>query len=64
MVKQRTIQLPAIIRNNANKAGEATSIATFAKVLSNVSLVQEVVIFIVPSNLKCLLSANRILAGY
>jgi hypothetical protein len=58
MVKQSIIQLPAVIRKNASKAGEATSKATFAKVLCNVSFVQKVVEFIVPSNLKCLLSAN------
>jgi hypothetical protein len=64
MVKQSIIQLPAVIRNNANKAGEATSKPTFAIVLCNVAFVQKVVIFIIPSNLKCLLSANRVLAGY
>jgi hypothetical protein len=64
MVKQSIIQLPAVIRNNANKAGERTSKPTFAKVLRNVSLVQKVVIFIVPSCLKCSLIANRVGTGY
>jgi hypothetical protein len=64
MVKQSIIQLPAVIRNNANKAGERTSKPTFAKMSRNVSLVQKVVIFIVPSCLKCSLIANRVGTGY
>jgi hypothetical protein len=64
MVKQSRIQHSAISRYNTNKSGELTSMATLAKVLGNVAFIQEVVVFIVPSNLKCLLIANRVLAGY
>jgi hypothetical protein len=64
MVKQSTIQHSAISRYNTNKSGELTSIATLAKVLGNIAFIQEVVVFIVPSNLKCLLITNRVLAGY
>jgi hypothetical protein len=64
MVKQSTIQHSAVSRYNANKRGELASIATLAKVLGNVAFIQEVVVLIVPSNLKCLLITNRVLAGY
>lgn len=57
-VKQSRIQLRAIARYNINKSGERASIATFAKVLCDVALIRKVNVFIVPSNLKCLLSAN------
>jgi hypothetical protein len=55
MVKQSRIQLTAVKRYHANKRGELTSIATLAKVLGNVAFIQEVVDFIVPSNLEGLL---------
>jgi hypothetical protein len=60
MVKQSRIQLSAVTRYNANKSGELTSIATLAKVLGNVAFIQEVVVFIFPSNCKGLLSASRV----
>jgi hypothetical protein len=63
VVKQSRVQLSAITRYNANKAGEVTSKATLAKVLGNVAFIQEVVVFIVPSNRKVLSVANRVLAG-
>jgi hypothetical protein len=55
MVKQSRIQLTAVKRYHANKAGELTSKATLAKVLGNVSFIQEVVVFMIPSNLEGLL---------
>jgi hypothetical protein len=63
MVKQSTIQHSAVSRYNANKSGELASIATLAKVLGNVAFIQEVVVFIVPSNRKVLGSANCVLAS-
>jgi hypothetical protein len=54
MVKQSRIQLSAIVRYSPNKSGELTSKATLAKVLGNVAFIQEVVVFIVPSNRKLL----------
>jgi hypothetical protein len=54
MEKQSKIQLIAISRYSPNKSGERTSIATLAKVLGNVAFIQEVVVFIVPSNRKLL----------
>jgi hypothetical protein len=63
MVKQSRIQLTAIKRYHANKAGELTSITTLAKVLGNVSFIQEVVDFIVPSNSELLISPCWVLAG-
>jgi hypothetical protein len=56
MVKQRRIQLTAVKRYHANKSGEPTSKATLAKVLGNVAFIQEVVVFIVPSNSELLIS--------
>jgi hypothetical protein len=58
MVKQSRVQHSAITRYNANKAGELASKATLAEVLGNVAFIQEVVVFIVPSNRKVLGSAN------
>jgi hypothetical protein len=63
MVKQSRVQLSAVRRYNTNKNGEATSKAPFAIVLSDVPLVQKVIVFIVPPDLKCLLCARFILAS-
>jgi hypothetical protein len=60
MVKQRTIQLPAIATNNTNKSGEAASKPALAKMLGNVSFVHKVVVFIVPSNLSCNCSSSGV----
>jgi hypothetical protein len=54
MVKQSRIQLSAVTRYNTNKNGELTSKATLAVMLGNVAVIQEVVVFIVPSNRKLL----------
>jgi hypothetical protein len=64
MVKQSRIQLSAVTRYNTNKSGELTSKAAFAIVLCNVPFIQEVVVFIVPSNLSSNCSAGRVLASY
>jgi hypothetical protein len=58
VVKQTKVQASAVTRYNTNKAGELTSKATLAKVLGNVAFIQEVVVFIVPSNTKVLRIAN------
>jgi hypothetical protein len=52
MVKQSRVQLSAVTRYNANKAGELASIATLAKVLGNVAFIQEVVMSVLPSYLE------------
>jgi hypothetical protein len=60
MVKQSRIQLSAIVRYNATKNGELASKPTLAVMLGNVAFIQEVVVFIFPSDLSCNCSSSGI----
>jgi hypothetical protein len=63
MVKQSRIQLAAVKRYSANKAGELTSKTTLAVMLGNVAFIQEVVVFIIPSNSELLSSSCWVLTS-